>query len=306
MQSGERSGAGEPRDGDGDQPSTRALLRFRQTAGGSGVSRTGHIRPGGTLAVEYDAARLPVRVDATDVVADVVCHMRFLPAGQETHGSGQPAAVAVGPASTRQAQFEVRVPEDAAIVELWFESRGPKGTTSWDSRYGANYCFAVVGEGLPVPEPSVALRRVAIVDPTRIRVVEDAATKETTVMGTAGRRVETGLVIRALVADLETTVDAWADIHVFDGSDELIHAGSVVLERGESGPDGALFVWQDVIYQGSGGGSGLGVWSRPDAHTVQYRLYCQAQRPVYELAPVFTDDVLHEFEVPADQDAGSG
>ena len=54
----------------------------------------------------------------------------------------------------------------------------------------------------------------------------------------------------------------------------------------------------------TGGGSGIGVWSRPDAHTIQYRLYCKAKRPVFEAqAPVFTDGVLHEFEVPADEDA---
>ncbi len=38
------------------------------------------------------------------------------------------------------------------------------------------------------------------------------------------------------------------------------------------------------------------VWSRPDVHTVQYRLYCQVRRQV------FPDGVLHQFEVPADED----
>ena len=55
-------------------------------------------------------------------------------------------------------------------------------------------------------------------------------------------------------------------------------------------------MWEDEVYQGSGGGSGIGVWSRPDAHTVQYRLYCQVR------GQVFTDGVLHQFEVPADED----
>jgi hypothetical protein len=48
------------------------------------------------------------------------------------------------------------------------------------------------------------------------------------------------------------------------------------------------------VYQGSGGGSGAGVWWSPDAHLVQYRLYCQVGEQV------FTDGVLHQFEVPAD------
>ena len=35
-----------------------------------------------------------------------------------------------------------------------------------------------------------------------------------------------------------------------------------------------------------------GVWSRPDADTVQYRLYFQVR------GQVFTGGVLHQFEVP--------
>ena len=93
------------------------------------------------------------------------------------------------------------------------------------------------------------------------------------------------------------------DIHVFDGADELIQAGSVVLEPRESTPEGALFEWQDVIYQGSGGGSGMGVWSRPDAHTIQYRVYGQTRAPEAQTVATFTDDILHEFEVPADIEA---
>jgi YihY family inner membrane protein len=44
-------------------------------------------------------------------------------------------------------------------------------------------------------------------------------------------------------------------------------------------------------------GSGMGVWSRPDAHTIQYRLYCQVR------GQIFTDGVLHQFDVAADEDA---
>jgi hypothetical protein len=64
---------------------------------------------------------------------------------------------------------------------------------------------------------------------------------------------------------------------------------------------GAPFVWEDAVYQGSGGGSGMGVWSRADAHTVQYRLYCRAQATA-STAQTFTDGILHEFELPADED----
>ena len=64
--------------------------------------------------------------------------------------------------------------------------------------------------------------------------------------------------------------------NVFDAADELIDTHNVILRQQDSTVDGALFVWGDDIYEGSGGGSGMGLWSRPDAHTVQYRLYCQA------------------------------
>jgi len=292
MEPSQSSGRGQSEDADGD--AAEAILRFRHDAGSSGVSRTGHIRPGGKLIVEYDVARMP------GAVADVVCHVRFSPGGQLYSGS----VVGSGAEAGHQAQFEVLVPSNATTVELWFESREPSGTVSWDSRYGANYTFSAVRTGLPIPEPSVALRQAAIVDPGKIRVVEDAATKASAPIGSAGRRVQTALNIRALIEDPSREMDAWADIHVFDGTDELIHTGSVVLTWRESTSDGALFVWEDVIYQGSGGGSGMGVWTRPDTHIVQYRLYCQSQRTVYETQTrIFTDAILHEFELPSDKDA---
>jgi hypothetical protein len=294
-------GLAEDPDPEPDGVSAPAVLRFQHSAAGSGVSRTGHIRPGGTLLVEYDVARISSRTNTS--TADVVCHVRFSPGGQLYSGSVQGSEVGAAGAG-HQAPFEVLVPANAASVELWFESREPSGTVMWDSRYGANYTFSAVRHGLPVPEPSVALRRAAIVDPSKIHVVQDAATKESTPIGSAGRRVQTALIIRALIEDPSTDMDAWADIHVFDGTDELVHAGSVVLTLRESRSDGALFVWEDVIYQGSGGGSGMGVWTRPDTHIVQYRLYCQPRRTVYETqAQAFTDAILHEFELPSDHEA---
>ena len=45
-----------------------------------------------------------------------------------------------------------------------------------------------------------------------------------------------------------------------------------------------------------GGGSGVGVVVRPDAHLVQYRLYAETG------GRVVTDGLLHELAVPADHD----
>ena len=199
--------------------------------------------------------------------------------------------------SPRPALLEVPVPVGTTGVELWFERREPAGTSAWDSRYGQNYTFDVSREGLPIPKRSVAARPETLIDLSNIRVVEDAATKEE---AGRGMSVRTLLVVRALTGHPAAAADTWADVHVFDAAGELIHAGSVAFKPPERTADPALRVWEDEVYQGSGGGSGVGVWSRPDAHTVQYRLYCQVR------GQVFTDGVLHQFEVPADEDVRRG
>jgi Family of unknown function (DUF6209) len=172
-------------------PST-AVLRFRHTAAGSGISRSGHIRPGGRLLVEYDPARLPPSSDASGATYDILCHARFNPRGQLYSGRvAAPPAAFPRAASAPHEPFHVRVPTDAREVELWFESRGPAGTTGWDSRYGQNYVF-VVGEDLPVPQPAVMARPDALVDPGKVRVVEDAATKEQARVGGSERLIHSG------------------------------------------------------------------------------------------------------------------
>jgi hypothetical protein len=252
--------------------------------------------------VEYDPARLSPTADARGVDEDIICHVRFSPGDRQHTGKVAKAATASSPSAvTGQPPFEVQVPSDAATVELWFERRGGATTTGWDSRYGQNYSFVVAAKGLSVPEPTVAARAEATADTAKIRVADDTASKKQTIMGSGAKRLHTGLVLRALINELALPADVWADIHVFDAADELIATHSVILRRQESTGDGALFVWGDEIYQGSGGGSGMGVWSRPDAHTIQYRLYCKANASGLQ-TQIFTDGVLHEFEVPADEE----
>jgi hypothetical protein len=180
-------------------------------------------------------------------------------------------------------------------VELWFERRGRAGTDGWDSRYGQNYTFPVVRDGLPVPEHSVALRPQAIIDPDRIQVVQDAAAKAQTTIGSSGSTLQTELRVSAQITRPTELTTAWADIHVFDATWELIYSETIALHRPDSvNVDKTTHTWSASVYQGSGGGSGAGVWSRPDAHAVQYRLYCQVGEQL------FTDGVLHQFDVPPD------
>jgi hypothetical protein len=270
-----------------------ATLRFRRDQVSSGVSRLGRLRPGGQLHIEYDPGRLMPEYTGGGT-PDIVCHVRFYPGGKERSGSLQlrPGASAAGPGL-----FEAIIPPGTSSVEIWFERREGSVATGWDSRYGQNYRFAVTPSGLPVPERSVQVRPEAIVDPKRIRVVEDTASKAQASAGVSGATLHTGLSIRAQIGALgegSTPLSAWADVHVFDASDDLIHGGTVDLKKPEAAPDGEVLVWHADVYQGSGGSSGAGVWSRPDAHTVQYRLYCQVDGTLY------TDGVLHQFEVPAD------
>ncbi len=266
-----------------------ATLRFRRDQVSSGVSRLGRLRPGGQLHIEYDPGRLMPEYTGGGT-PDIVCHVRFYPGGKERSGSLQlrPGAPA-GPGL-----FEAIIPPGTSSVEIWFERREGTIATGWDSRYGQNYRFAVTPSGLPVPERSVLLRPDAIVDPARIHVVEDTASKAQTSAGASGAALQTGVNIRAQAGATSSPLTAWADVHVFDASDDLIHSGTIALQRPEAGPAGEVLVWHADVYQGSGGGSGAGVWFRPDAHTVQYRLYCLVDNTLY------TDGVLHQFEVPAD------
>ena len=276
-----------------DAAPSMVTLQFRHDQKNSGVSRHGRLRPNGRLRIEYEPARVVPEGVAGSTVTDVICHLRFQPNGEQRNGSLVQHAPHPGGGS-RPLVFEEGIPSGTTRIEAWFEARASTGTVGWDSRYGQNYTFAVADEGLPIPERSVALRAEARVDASRIGVVDDAASKQQVATGAAGNRLRTGLVVRARVGQPSASAVVWADVHVFDAMGDLIHAGSIALEPGEPSMEDTLRLWDAEVYAGSGGASGAGVWSRPDAHTVQYRLYCQ------EKTQVFTDGVLHQFEVPAD------
>ncbi len=275
-----------------DDASGGPTLQFRHDQRNSGVSRRGQLHPGNSLKIEYDPRRLPS--EGGTILRDVICNVRYRPSGELHSGTlvredGSVSQVA------RPLACEVRIPSGTTGVEIWFEGRGSTGTIGWDSRYGDNYLFPVTEDGLPIPECSVVLRTDSLIDANRIQVVQDAAFKEQIAIGASGARLRTGLVIRVRIDDPSASTVAWADLHIFDASEDLIHAGTIALEQAEPPTTNAeLRFWDAEVYQGSGGASGMGVSARPDAHTIQYRLYCHIDDQI------FTDGVLHQFDVPAD------
>jgi uncharacterized spore protein YtfJ len=281
------------------------VVRFRYAPSGSGVSRSGLIRPGARLIIAYDPTRLANTATGTQAhsaVGEILAHVRFHPGGQTASGPlAQPAASdgATRTGAPAATSFAIMVPDEATQVEVWFERRGGAGAQAWDSRYGQNFWFDVDRSGLAVPHDSVAIRTAAVVDPGMVGVVADAVAKERTPAGASGSRVVTRMTIEARIRDAASARAAWADVHVFDGAEERVHAATVPLDRRAGDDEAAQFVWDDAVYQGSGGGSGVGVAFRPDAHLVQYRVYGEVH------GQVFTDGVLHQLALPPDQDIGT-
>src|SRR4051794_4387008 len=79
MEPGEGTSRRQARDIQIERATTTAILRFQHSAASSSMSRSGHLRPGGRLVVEYDPARLPPPGDTSTVTWEIVCHVRFDP-----------------------------------------------------------------------------------------------------------------------------------------------------------------------------------------------------------------------------------
>jgi hypothetical protein len=86
----------------------------------------------------------------------------------------------------------------------------------------------------------------------------------------------------------------WADLHVFDGHDVVIHHQTMGLQwQMPGGGNGDSFGLDATVYHGSTAPPGP-VSPRPDARKLQYRLYYQVSGGVY------TDGVAHEHRLPED------
>jgi hypothetical protein len=98
--------------------------------------QSGNIRPGESLRIEYDPARLPdCRAERYGQKAwSINANIRFHPGGQVQAGDVSSGA------------FEVNVPAKTSRIELWFHNTDHTGGSAWDSRYGQNYWLDVARE----------------------------------------------------------------------------------------------------------------------------------------------------------------
>ena len=269
----------------------KAIAKF----GADGTERLdGDLAQGGELTVDYDLSRLPeIRTRYREAaVWDIVAHVRFQPDAQIFAASvTTPVYASPGGATIDRAPKVATflVPGDAVEVELWFLNLGydvypPK---RWDSRYGQNYRFAVrkTSPAQPVVRRSGAETAREVVNAYDLAVEK----RRHQFPASAGSELRTQVRLVAWVRNLAYVKNVWFDAHVFDSSNQLIHAQTVPLAYKEAGGGGGgdLFQFDGVLYTGSRGQPGS-VSPRPDARRVQLRLYCEMDGRLY------TDGILHD------------
>jgi uncharacterized protein DUF6209 len=267
-------------------PTPNATLEFLP---GWQQEQQGAITRGGTLTLNYDKTRLadcfPPWRGAE--LGDIVARCRFHPRGDITAGS------------VVSSVLELPVPVDATQAEIWFEnfSQTSSPCEAWDSRFGQNYWFNIDGPPPRLPMPAVSYRSGAVTRPEIVNVQEHHAVKVNAfpappIGSRDGTDLRTTLAVVAWVQKSPYGANAWIDVHVFDNTDQLIQASTLAMDYAGYGP---VFRYQysGVVYQGSTATPGS-VQPRPDARTVQYRLYYALD---YQ---VFTDGILHQLDLPED------
>ena len=275
---------------------------------------------GGELVVAYDPVRLAPNHDTPPAV---VGYARFLPGGQlRTATLRGPAAQAISgdSARARLAAADIPVPDDAEVVELWFEGADVDGPR-WDSRFGQNYRFSVAPAAAtppassdPTPETetahrpaqaatTVALRRGARRAPAGIRVFTDGAVKHNAFPSRSGypssaSNLQTQLRVTTRVREADRDAKVYADVHVLDRDGGLLHAETLPLRYDGRADDGAVqFVLDSPLYQGTVATPGS-VSPRPDARAVEYRMYAEVD------GRLRTDGLVHRCELKSDSTSG--
>jgi Family of unknown function (DUF6209) len=282
-----------------ESPRPTPVLEFKV----GGEELKGNLVQNSTLQIIYDPARLPfIRLTRNGLPAwGIDATVRFHP-GLETYAAGVVKNLEESGSGPRipidpvPAPMNVMVPPDALAVEMWFANTDIYGATSWDSRYGQNYWFQVAQAG---PARPVSFRTGAQRDLSKVNVLESTVVKERRTLGAPpveGSQLETHLLLKAWVKNIQFEKNVWIDFHVFDVSDNLMYSETVPLVYFESRSDGDVFALDLLAFKGSGGVPGS-VWPRADARLIQFRLY-------YQVGPdVFTDGFLHESAIQADEQA---
>jgi hypothetical protein len=145
----------------------------------------------------------------------------------------------------------------------------------------------------------VAPRSGAVDGVETVHVIEDAAVKVNTLPSHPGypsgmSNLQTRLHVEAWVKNATYAKSVWVDLHVFGLDGELLHAETLPLQYARStDASGDVFVLDQMLYQGSVASEGSAS-PKPDAHTVQYRLYGELG------GQVFTDGSLHECTLRED------
>src|SRR5918911_3461885 len=97
------------------------IVRFRHGQPDLGVSRSGPIRPGERLVVEFDPRRIVTGEDNPASTLDILCHARFQPVAHTETATLVQAPASSTAAALRPAVCEFVVPSGTTAVELWFE-----------------------------------------------------------------------------------------------------------------------------------------------------------------------------------------
>jgi hypothetical protein len=286
----------------GEMSAPTASLRFLQDWQ---QQQQGVITRGGRLTLDYDKTRLTscfARWHGAEL-GDIVAYCRFHPRGDivtgsvlaPVHDQGNPSGTVIDYAPV---PLELPVPIDSTNAEIWLHNffQTSSRCDAWDSRFGQNYWFAIDGPSPRVPAPPVRYRTGAMTRPDIVNVLEQHAAKVNAFVvgsgGAVGTNLQTTLTVVAWVQESPYGANECIDLHMFDGGDQLIQATTVTLPYAGFG-SAFRYEFSGMVYQGSTATPGS-VDPRPDARTLQYRLYYDVN---YQ---AFTDGTLHQIELPDD------
>jgi hypothetical protein len=149
------------------------------------------------------------------------------------------------------------------------------------------------------------LRDGAIPDRGMVNVLRESVAKTNVFPlqsgGDSGVTIQTELLVEAWVRNLAYEKEVWIDVQGLGGDGALLFSRTLPLQyREPAGGGGDLFRLRTMIHQAGSAGPG---WCSPDwkdDRLLQARLYCKLNDQL------FTDGVVHRFEVKSSDDRTKG